>query len=526
MRLSSLTSVLLFATSPAVNASWLRDVARPADRRESERNLRKDLLDVATPLGDYRAAMSLRGITVNESEVFAPRKLEQGGENHDDYYLGDDATYSMSGYSLKYAKCQPVQYFDDQAIEAGLSTPMSKVDIVVLRLCPQDTCDSSSQYGCFYNYGEYAVNLNDYLRIMLKYSAQKREYVCAFCDECLANGQNNGRRLDEDAGEANEDGDQADENQDEQDAQDQDENAEDENGEQQNQEEENEDGQQDDQEAEQQDGEGQEQNQEAEGEQQEEEEDKYAGACDDWNTYCTDYEYLCDADAQENNQYMNYEGYLNYLGCTEAKYNGYAYFVRPRCDGSNNQIKMAVYYDQYCAQYAGNDVSIKDLGLGFSEGTFYEFYSGSCIDCSAGNDLVEDSNSLMCNNVHFKSASCTTRMQNDLFASDEDESTDCSFIESLRTGTYDKYGQLNTMFGGQNADTEVTKSQKIFIALSALLCVAFIIYACYLHHSMTNLLIKSLSHRELLPPSRHTSRTRRSGSKVASSAKDWQGSDV
>ena len=42
-------------------------------------------------------------------------------------------------------------------------------DIVILRLCPTSSCSSDKDYGCTYNFSEYAIELSDYVRIMLRY---------------------------------------------------------------------------------------------------------------------------------------------------------------------------------------------------------------------------------------------------------------------------------------------------------------------------------------------------------------------
>jgi hypothetical protein len=92
----------------------------------------------------------------------------------------------------------------------------------------------------------------------------------------------------------------------------------------------------------------------------------------------------------------------------------------------------------------------------------------------------------------------------DLFEKEEDESSECSFIESIRFGVYDKDGAFAaTSSATASGRGEVSIGQLVALLVALVFCVLFIIYACYLHHSMTNLLIKSLSHRELLPPSRH-----------------------
>jgi hypothetical protein len=117
--------------------------------------------------------------------------------------------------------------------------------------------------------------------------------------------------------------------------------------------------------------------------------------------------------------------------------------------------------------------------------------------------------------MHDTGAQCTSNLQYDLFDdSSTSDATECSFIESVRWGTYDEVGQLyvdSTFYGASRA---VTEPQKYGLALSLGVCALLAIYSCYLHHSITNLLIKSLSHTDLLPPSRHrrSNRTSRTSS--------------
>ena len=128
----------------------------------------------------------------------------------------------------------------------------------------------------------------------------------------------------------------------------------------------------------------------------------------------------------------------------------------------------------------------------------------------------------MCNKIHSAGAGCTNNMIYDLFdGQSTSSSTHCSFIESIRFGTYDSSGAI-AVEAAEDAEEVVTDLQKVGLVMSAIICAGFIIYACYLHHSMTNLLIKSLSHRELLPPSRHN--RRRGGSVTKSKRRRSKGS--
>lgn len=354
------TVLSLLLAAPAVFASFDK-VVRGANRQNliqrQQRAINDELLAAATPLAEYEAKVGRK---------LMDRGLEGDEEGEgDDYAVDYENMYSFSGYSLKYAKCQPVQYFSEDAIAAGEHSPMVTQDIVILRLCPEASCSSSSSYGCYYNYADYAVRLEDYVAIMLKYKAQVREYTCEFCNECM----DGGRRL-EDGEEADNEGQQGDQQQEQQDQ-----------GQQDQQEEDN-------QEEDQNEDQNQQQNDENGNGADEAGDDAAAGddqykanACNDWDTYCSDYNSMCDEEGDDDS-YIDYEKYVDYLDCAQVNYNGYAYFVRPRCDSSSGGIRMAVYYDNYCIQYAGNDVSFKELGLGFKDGMFQDFYSGECIDCS------------------------------------------------------------------------------------------------------------------------------------------------
>lgn len=317
-------AVLLFSRT---NASFYRDVIAPP---------RNDILRVPSLEDAFQEELLAKAVPWNS------RHLQ--GEGEDDFYVDYSEMYSFSGYSMKYVKCQPVQYFSEDALAAGEHSPMITQDIVMLRLCPAKSCTASQQYGCHYNYAEYAIAMSDYLTVLLKYRAKRRDSLCAYCAACGVVYQGNSeedaaggerrRRLEDGAAEE----DAADEAA-----------AEDEANNQEQQQQQN-----------------------------------AAYDCTYVDTYCYDYDNECGSgeDGDPDGYLMAYEDYLDYLTCTEVRYNDHAYFVRPRCDGYKGSIKMDVFYDTYCVQYAGNDVSIKSLGMGFREGIFTEFYNGTCVDCT------------------------------------------------------------------------------------------------------------------------------------------------
>ena len=133
---------------------------------------------------------------------------------------------------------------------------------------------------------------------------------------------------------------------------------------------------------------------------------------------------------------------------------------------------------------------------------------------------------LMCNRMQLSSAVCTSNLQYSLSDSNSSDSSACSYIDSLRLGTYDEQGRWST---GGSATQEMTSSQKWGLSLSLLLCAVLSVYSCYLHHSITNLLIRSLSHTDLLPPPsrsrrgsyRQRTRSSRRQTESSSEESDW-----
>mmetsp|Transcript_19337 Transcript_19337/g.36496 ORF Transcript_19337/g.36496 Transcript_19337/m.36496 type:complete len:528 (-) Transcript_19337:2492-4075(-) len=505
----AIVGLLASSSSATASSSFHADVVRRT-------NVRKNQLRQEQAVNDELLA---KAIPVREFEGKHGVKLGDGGRQLEEFQMDYNDMYSFSGYSLTYAKCQPVQYFSDEAVEMGSYSPMITEDIVVLRLCPSNSCSDSKEYGCYYNYAEYAIELSDYLNIMLRYATQKKEYMCQYCDECLGNNGNR-RRLEDGADEGGEDqqdqqndADGQDEAEQQQENQDEDQQDEKNNNQEQEQEQQEEDAAGND--AAQADYDNN--NAAADDDQGD---DFYKNACAGWDSYCSDYANQC-AQNENNggNNYLDYEGYLDYLECSEVNYNNARYYIKPRCDGYHNTIKMTVHYDAYCTQTSsGNDMSIKNLGLGMRDSTFQDFYSGECVDCSESEYPPYDATSTMCNLIHYTSAKCVSDMEYNAFdnGDDVDDTTECSYIESIRTGTYDETGTITLRSFGFTSE-KITAAQTGFLCLFVLLTVGLTVYACYLHHAMTNLLIKSLSHRELLPPSRHASRRsspRRSGRRL------------
>ncbi|KAG7356090.1 hypothetical protein IV203_000776 [Nitzschia inconspicua] len=520
LSLTLFLSLSLSTLAAAVEGgSFLRDVVGKRDNTNlnKEQILNNELLSKAVPLDEYRAHLKEQGLYLpmdqqgrhlennNQGNIkyyyynyygdddqaqvqYYNRNQNQNdngdqqqqGANEDDYYVSSDNFLDFDGYSLKYAKCQPVQRFSAYAMEAGEYSPMVINDIVILRLCPSYYCSSSRDFGCLYDYAEYAIELTDYVRVMLRHKMDKEGQLCDWCQYCVAgrrrtaNNNNNYYYNNDDANaNANYGGDDA-----------------------------------------------------AAGDDAVVVVDdayaavQYPEGCEEYESYCLDESgySVCDEGNNANVgddgvEYMATEEYLDIIGCTQV--NG-GYFLRPRCDGYTSKISMAVFHDRFCTWYAGDEVDIDSFGLGIDQSIFQEFSSTGCLDCSQSNEPPYfNSNSNLCNRIDITSARCTLSLGTQLFAYNDTNVTysdakECSYIESLRTGTYDPEGRLYSeeTFG---VNRKITNTQKWLLSVSLVVCAFLAIYSCYLHHAITNLLIKSLSHTDLLPPSRYRRRSSSAG---------------
>ena len=93
----------------------------------------------------------------------------------------DDAVfdYDLSGYSIRFGKCQHVKMFDDELAEDEESeTVLAMKHFVLYRMCPSDECSI-----CDENYGEYVVEVDQYLENIAEFTKRNFEIECEICAE-------------------------------------------------------------------------------------------------------------------------------------------------------------------------------------------------------------------------------------------------------------------------------------------------------------------------------------------------------
>lgn len=96
--------------------------------------------------------------------------------------LNDAEEYEVdiSGYSIKFEKCQFIKAYDDEVAEnEEYDTVLATKRFVIFKLCPDNSCST-----CNYNYGEYMVDLETYLEATVQYQQELQQDMCDACDEC------------------------------------------------------------------------------------------------------------------------------------------------------------------------------------------------------------------------------------------------------------------------------------------------------------------------------------------------------
>jgi len=85
----------------------------------------------------------------------------------------------LSGYSLKFMKCQFVKAYDDELAEQeDIDTVLGTKRFVIFRLCPQGSCSA-----CNYGYGEYLAPMDEYLEAVVEYRQEEQQEYCNTCQE-------------------------------------------------------------------------------------------------------------------------------------------------------------------------------------------------------------------------------------------------------------------------------------------------------------------------------------------------------
>lgn len=120
-----------------------------------------------TPKSAYMSKLMNKARPTSNSQL--GRKLDE-----------EEYEIDISNYSLKFEQCQFVKAYDDEMAEdADYGTVLATKRFVIFRLCPSDACDS-----CQYDFGEYIVDLEEYLEATVEYQQEMQEEMCDACQNC------------------------------------------------------------------------------------------------------------------------------------------------------------------------------------------------------------------------------------------------------------------------------------------------------------------------------------------------------
>jgi hypothetical protein len=298
--LAALLLVSVSAKKPS--ASFLKAMeAQPAHLRQNDKarqNLMKNLVAKAQP-----------------------RRLEENAVDYGDF--GFDVTQ----YSVKYTGCSAILTYSDEAAQES-DTVLQMKRFVVFRLCLTDSCNKYEASGCSSDYGEYVLEMGDYLETVNQYNEEKLENYCEYCGECAeAAGEEQGE----------EEGDAAEE---------------DDAGRKRRLEEE----------------------QAAEDEEAAAEaEDAYA-AC---SSVCQDYANVCEVEEE-----IDISGYFECIQVDVGDDDGNSYYLGPHCSDDGFSIVIGLYSDEECNTYVGTEISVYDAtGIDFSGVDMSVYYPQDCLSC-------------------------------------------------------------------------------------------------------------------------------------------------
>lgn len=115
--------------------------------------------------------------------------------------LDQNAAYSdawVSGYSIKFQGCHSIKQWNHNA-EGEDDVKIMTEPLIRFRLCPTDSCSATSASGCKTGYGDYVIDMNNFLGSYYQAYLENIEYVCqsylaSTCADCENNNNENQSR--------------------------------------------------------------------------------------------------------------------------------------------------------------------------------------------------------------------------------------------------------------------------------------------------------------------------------------------
>eukprot|EP00546_Thalassionema_frauenfeldii_P010572 CAMPEP_0178918366 /NCGR_PEP_ID=MMETSP0786-20121207/13791_1 /TAXON_ID=186022 /ORGANISM="Thalassionema frauenfeldii, Strain CCMP 1798" /LENGTH=435 /DNA_ID=CAMNT_0020592077 /DNA_START=54 /DNA_END=1361 /DNA_ORIENTATION=+ len=372
----------------------------------------------------------------------------------------EDAQVDISGYSLVFQKCQFIKaYSDDMAEDEDSETVLATQRFVIFKLC-------SSCGSCNYNYGEYMIDLDDYLQAAVEYQQEAQQEMCEACDEnCQADEEE-----EEEEEEADEDADE-------------------------------------------------EEGDEEEGDEEDEDnEDRKRRKLVDVD--CDSCAATCELlDDLEGAGYYDATDFIECQLIYDPEDDGVdGLYAGPMCSSNGSKIKIGVFEDEDCYKPSYGK-SVEDYivdGNGYTmqiyDATLKATYKNTCISClveeeeDENEDADEDEDAEeeeeqeaqvldMCANLYEEAAKCESigGFQNG-YADNENyenqaaqEDLVCDFIDSVKKGAYDDEGEISLYGNNKNVrgGSTTTGGQKFALTFFVVGTVCLAVYAAMLHSKLS-----------------------------------------
>jgi len=334
----------------------------------------------------------------------------------------DAAEIDLSGYELKFEQCQFVKAYDDELAEnEEVKSVLATKRFVIFRLCPSGSCET-----CQYNFGEYVIDLETYLEAATQYFVEDRENQCGMCNEIC--------EADDDAV-------------------------------------------------------------------------KSLGLvdCDSCYSYCQSLENM------EDNGYIESYEFTECMQVYESDDGASQIFAGAMCSDNGSSIKIGAFSDEMCSNYKNADIeNYLENGSKFNDEILEKIVEvDSCVSCIMNNYEIPDMNAddaananqeeeevevnEMCNQLYETAAKCESKYGfNNYWKNYEEyenqyvqEDVVCDFIQSLESGSYDQYGEIELSGSRRRGGGGASGGQKFALTFFILGTVGIGAYAASLHSKLT-----------------------------------------
>jgi hypothetical protein len=127
----------------------------------------------ATLISSLLAAASAAEISttskIGQTLMSKARRVEQNGDDGDQSW--------MANYSMKFQGCKHVSQWNADAEDAE-DVRIESMRLAIFKLCPTDSCSASNSRGCNNGYGEYVVDMDEFLPAYLENKQEVQEANC------------------------------------------------------------------------------------------------------------------------------------------------------------------------------------------------------------------------------------------------------------------------------------------------------------------------------------------------------------